>query len=101
MLTGHHMNATFTVAGDRTAFTPMFTGTQPLQVPNGLEAGWQVLPQDAYRAGELLAALSTDQQRVAIIHPSAPDDVVAGPGRQASLTNLHAIPARPPAYAQP
>src|SRR5216683_5719700 len=93
MLTGHHMNAMFTVAGDRTAFTPMFTGTQPLQVPSGLEAGWQVLPQDAYRAGELLAALSTDQQRVAIISANAPNDVVAGPGRQASLTSFQGIAA--------
>jgi hypothetical protein len=51
MLTGHHMTAIFTVAGDRTGFTPMFTGAQPLQVPSGLDAGWQVLPQDAGRAG--------------------------------------------------
>jgi hypothetical protein len=93
MLTGHHMSVMFTIAGDRTAFTPMFTGTQPLQVPSGLEAGWQVLPQDAYRAGELLAALSTDQQHVAIIDRNAPDDVVAGPGRQASLTGFQGIPA--------
>ena len=42
MLTGQHMSPIFTVAGDRTAFTPMFTGAQPLQVPNGLYAGWQV-----------------------------------------------------------
>jgi hypothetical protein len=44
MLTGHHMSAMFTVAGDRTAFTPMFTGAQPLQIPIGVYAGWQVLP---------------------------------------------------------
>jgi hypothetical protein len=67
MLTGHHMSAIFTIAGDRTAFTPMFTGAQPLQVPNGLYAGWQVLLQDAGRASELLAALCSDQQQVAII----------------------------------
>ena len=36
MLTGHHMSAMFTVAGDRTAFTPMFTGAQPLQIPSGV-----------------------------------------------------------------
>jgi hypothetical protein len=93
MLTGHHMSATFTVAGDRTAFTPMFTGSQPLQIPNGLYAGWQVLPQDAARASELLAALSRDQQQVAIIGASAPRDVVAGPGRQASLSSFQGIPA--------
>jgi hypothetical protein len=29
MLTGHHMSALFTVASDRVAFTPMFTGATP------------------------------------------------------------------------
>jgi Protein of unknown function (DUF3500) len=93
MLTGHHLSAIFTVSGDRTAFTPMFTGAQPLQIPSGLDAGWQVLPQDAGRAGELLAALSADQQQLAIIGTSAPGDVVAGPGRQASLSSYQGIPA--------
>jgi hypothetical protein len=93
MLTGHHMSAMFTVARDRTAFTPMFTGAQPLQFPSGLHAGWQALPQDAARANELLSALSADQQSVAIIGTSAPGDVLAGPGRQASLTSFQGIPA--------
>src|SRR4051794_20996532 len=93
MLTGHHMTAIFTVAGDRTAFTPMFTGAQPLQIPTGIYAGWQVLPQDAARAGELLATLSSEQQSVAIIGTTAPDDVLAGPGRQASLSSFQGIPA--------
>jgi hypothetical protein len=93
MLTGHHMSALFTVAGDRTAFTPMFTGSQPLQIPSGVYAGWQALPQDAARASELLAALSADQHRLAIIGTSAPGDVIAGPGRQASLTSFQGIPA--------
>ncbi len=91
MLTGHHMSAIFTIAGDRTAFTPMFTGAQPLQVPGGMYAGWQVLPREACRAGDLLGSLSDDQQRRAILAGSAPDDVVAGPGRQASLSTFQGI----------
>jgi Protein of unknown function (DUF3500) len=91
MLTGHHMSAIFTVSGDRTALTPMFTGAQPLMVPTGLDAGWQVLPQDASRASELLASLSSDQQPVAIIGTSAPGDVIAGPGRQSSLSTFQGI----------
>ena len=91
MLTGHHMSAIFTVAGDRTAFTPMFTGAQPLVVPTGLDAGWQVLPQDAGRASELLSALSSDQHQVAVIGTSAPGDLLEGPGRQASLTSFQGI----------
>jgi len=93
MLTGHHMTAIFTVAGDRTTFTPMFTGAQPLQNPGGLYAGWHVLPQEADRAGELLASLSSDQRSTAIISTSAPNDVIAGPGRQSSLSSFMGIPA--------
>ncbi|HLZ28208.1 MAG TPA: DUF3500 domain-containing protein [Chloroflexota bacterium] len=93
MLTGHHMSAMFTVAGDCTAFTPMFTGSQPLQIPSGAYAGWQVLPRDAARAGDLLAALSADQRQVAVIAPGAPRDVFEGPGRQASLSSFQGIAA--------
>ena len=93
MLTGHHMTAQFTVADDRTAFTPMFTGVQPLQIPTGLEAGWQVLPQDAARAIELLSSLSSDQQRTVIIDTNSPRDVIAGPGRQANLGTFQGLPA--------
>jgi hypothetical protein len=71
----------------------MFTGAQPLQYPSGVFAGWQVLPQDAARAGELLAALSAEQRRLAIIGPTAPDDLVAGPARQAGLSSFQGIPA--------
>jgi hypothetical protein len=93
MITGHHMSAMFTVAGERTAFTPMFTGSQPLMVPSGLEAGWMPLPRDAARAQELMAALSSDQQNAALLGTTAPGDVVAGPGRAESLTSFQGIPA--------
>jgi hypothetical protein len=78
MLTGHHMSAMFTIAGDRTAFTPMFTGSQPLQIPSGVYAGWQVLPQDALRASELLSALSAEQQHLTRACGQAEDDGRAG-----------------------
>jgi hypothetical protein len=92
MLTGHHMSAIFTVSRDRTGFTPMFTGAQPIQIPDGIYAGWQVLPKDAARAGDLLAALSSEQQQRATLGSVAPDDVLAGPGRQDSLTSFQGIP---------
>lgn len=93
MLTGHHMSAIFTVAGDSAGFTPMFTGAQPLQIPAGMHAGWRVLPQEARRASDLLASLSADQKHIAVLGTSAPGDVIAGPGRQASLATFQGIPA--------
>jgi hypothetical protein len=93
MLTGHHMSALFTVAGNRTAFTPMFTGAQPLRIPTGMHAGWSVLPHDADRAGTLLTSLSEPQKKVAVLAAAAPNDVLAGPGRQKSLSAFAGIPA--------
>lgn len=70
----------------------MFTGAQPLQIPTGLHAGWQALPDDAVGASALLASLNADQKRVAVLGTQAPGDVVAGPGRQASLATFAGIP---------
>jgi hypothetical protein len=91
MLTGHHMTAIFTIAGNRIAFTPMFTGAQPLQAPSGIYAGWQVLPDEAELAGELRASLSSTQQKLAIVSAMAPGDVIEGPGRQTSLSSYEGI----------
>ncbi|MBV9580640.1 MAG: DUF3500 domain-containing protein [Chloroflexi bacterium] len=93
MLTGHHMSALFTAAGDRTAFTPMFTGAQPLMVPSGLDAGLHVLPQDAERAIELLGTLSSAQQSVAILGTTPPGDLFAGPARQNALSTFQGVPS--------
>jgi hypothetical protein len=93
MITGHHMSAMFAVAGDRTAFTPMFTGSQPLMIPSGLDAGWHALPQDVSRASELLASLTSTQQGVAILGTQPPGDVIAGPGRQTALSTFQGVPA--------
>ncbi|HEY1428435.1 MAG TPA: DUF3500 domain-containing protein [Candidatus Tumulicola sp.] len=93
MFTGHHMTALFTVAGSRVGFTPMFTGAQPLRIPSGMHAGWEVLPNDAGDATDLLGSLSQAQRTTAVIGTSAPFDVVAGPGRQRSLATFQGIAA--------
>lgn len=71
----------------------MFTGSQPLQIPTGALAGWQSLPQDGTRGSELFSALSADQRAAAIIGTDAPNNVLAGPGRQQSLSSFQGIPA--------
>jgi hypothetical protein len=93
MFSGHHMAAIFTVVGNRIGFTPTFTGAQPLQIPTGLHAGWEVLPHDAGDAADLLASLSDAQRSIAVLGTSAPLDIVAGPGRQSSLATFQGIAA--------
>lgn len=68
MLTGHHMTAIFTVSGDRTAFTPMFTGSQPLQVPSGIFAGWQVEARLAtWSRHHIARSACSDDRRVPLV----------------------------------
>ena len=50
-------------------------------------------PTGAFPSGAAGAALSTDQQSVAIIGTSAPGDVVVGPGRQDGLSSYQGLPA--------
>ena len=42
---------------------------------------------------ELFSALSADQQAAAIIGTNSPNDVLAGPGRQESLSSFQGLPA--------
>jgi hypothetical protein len=76
---GEHRAAAFTIVGDRNAFTPMFTGAQLMQIPSGVHAAWQTLPQDESRGYELLSALSSDRQGIVIVGTTASGDVVVGP----------------------
>lgn len=93
LLTGHHLGATFTVAGSRVTFMPLFLGAQPALVETGLYAGAKALGHEANRGTELLLSLSPKQREVAVLSTNSFGDVVTGPGRQRSLVRYEGIPA--------
>ncbi len=93
LITGHHLGATFTVAGSRVTFMPLFLGAQPDLIETGPYAGEKVLGHEASRAQELLRSLSTQQRTAAVLSTRSFRDVVAGPGRRESLTCYEGIPA--------
>src|SRR5258705_8469530 len=93
LFTGHHIGATFTVAGSRVAFVPLFLGAAPVVVETGTYAGFQALSHEAMRGYELLPSLSPAQPKLAVLSDNFAGDVVTGVGRQRSLARYEGIPA--------
>ncbi|HLF13104.1 MAG TPA: DUF3500 domain-containing protein [Gammaproteobacteria bacterium] len=86
LIQGHHLGASFTVAGNDVGFTPLFLGAAPLATDRGPDIGWSALPNEVARGRELMAALSAAQQSAATVGDDVPSDVVNGVGRKRSLT---------------
>ena len=77
---GHHISLRFTIADgavSRTlSSTPMFLGANPAEVRDGDKKGLRVLADEEDAARALIVALSTDQQKQAIINAVAPTDIL-------------------------
>ena len=93
LVDGHHLAASFTVAGDQIAFTPLFLGAEPHEIEHGLEAGWRVLANEGELGWLMLQALDERQRAVAVLGGDIPRDVLTGPGRKGSLSEFSGIPA--------
>ena len=93
LINGHHLAASFTVVGDRVAFTPLFLGAEPHEIKSGLDAGWRVLANEGERGWRLLQALDEDQRSAAVLGDAIPRDVLTGPGRKGSLSEFAGLPA--------
>ena len=93
LLTGHHLAATFTRAGMRTTFLPLFLGAAPQEVKAGSLTGARVLSHEATRAFDLLHALTPELMREAVVAGDAINDVLTGAGRRDSLTAFEGLPA--------
>ena len=80
-LEGHHISLNFTGSGEATAVPPAFLGANPGEVKQGPRAGVRVLAAEEDLARELLASLTPEQRKEAIIGDTAPGDILAVPGR--------------------
>ena len=91
---GHHLSLHFSsVTGELTATTPMFMGSNPAVVPHGTHAGLSLLAAEAGLARELLNSLDTQQSIRVIIAATAPEDIITGNNRKASLETMAGLPA--------
>ena len=93
---GHHVSISHTIIDDRVvASTPLFFGSNPAEIRHGDLPVIRPLGEEEDVGRTLVTSLDTDQQRIAILDPIAPIDVI--------VPNLPEIPqtARPGDPAHP
>jgi hypothetical protein len=94
LITGHHLGATFTFAGERVTAAPLFLGAQPLEALTGPYAGFTVLSHEGLHALDLVGSLHPEQARVAVLSTEPYfSDVLTGVGRRNSLSRYEGLPA--------
>jgi len=99
LIQGHHMGASFTVAGENAGFTPLFLGATPLVLEDGVLAGWSALSHEVTRGAELMAALTPAQRRQALEAGEVPGDAlysVGHKGKLPAMTGLRSADMTPP-----
>ncbi len=82
---GHHVSLNFTYDGAKlVASTPQFFGSNPAEVRSGEHKGLRMLAKDEDLAIGLLATLSDDQKKKAIIAAGAPNEIFTAENRVAA-----------------
>jgi len=87
---GHHCAHNWTlVNGKAVASSPQFFGSNPAEVRVDVTGapprGTKVLRKEEEAARKLLAALSDEERKTAILSPTAPPDIITGAQRQAAI----------------
>ncbi|MBV8165203.1 MAG: DUF3500 domain-containing protein, partial [Alphaproteobacteria bacterium] len=82
---GHHLSLNFLHARDAVRVTPTFFGANPASVEHGPLTGLRVLGDEEDLGRRLVRGLDETGRRTALIAPRAFDDILTGPGREASL----------------
>jgi hypothetical protein len=91
---GHHLAQNWTIVGGRAvATTPAFFGANPADVRDGPMAGTRALAAESDLAWMLLASLTDAQRSAAVIAPAAPNDIITGAVRKASILENAGIDA--------
>lgn len=85
LIQGHHMGASFTVAGENAGFMPLFLGATPLVLEDDVLAGWSALSHEVARGAELMAALTPAQRRQALEAGEVPGDALYSVGHKGKL----------------
>jgi hypothetical protein len=90
-LGGHHVAIQVTFADGRLiGAAPSFLGANPATVPGGPFAGHRAIDGEETLARALLATLSPEQRRLAVVDAAAPPDIRSGNGRRAALGEVPA-----------
>lgn len=82
---GHHLSLNFVVSDGRVSGAPTFFGSNPAEVREGPRKGLRVLAREEDLGRDLLASLTPEQKKVAIVDPKAYPDILTTVKRQAAL----------------
>jgi hypothetical protein len=86
---GHHVAIQVTLAnGQVIGSTPSFLGSNPAVVPSGPQAGFRALAGEESLARTLLAGLTPDERRVAIVNDRAPGDILTEHAARADARSI-------------
>src|SRR5580698_4762842 len=73
---GHHFSQNFTVANGKAQDAPSFFGSNPAEVLEGQRKGLRVLAREDDLGRELIAALTAEQKKTAVVTKDVPKDIL-------------------------
>ena len=82
---GHHLSLNFTLKGGKVVGSPNFLGANPAEVREGPRKGLRVLHAEEDLGRALLASLTPEQKKTAIVAKDAYKDIITEASRTASL----------------
>ena len=83
---GHHLSQNYTVANGDVIDGPSFFGCNPAEIRQGSRKGLRTLAREDDLGIELIHLLDEQQQKVAIVEPTAYKDILTAASRKAALT---------------
>jgi hypothetical protein len=82
---GHHLSQNYTVVNSKVVDGPSFFGANPAEVRQGPRKGLRTLAGEDDLGTELIHLLDEQQQKVAIVDPTAYKDILTAASRKAAL----------------
>jgi hypothetical protein len=82
---GHHLSQNYTVVNGKVIDAPSFFGSNPAEVRQGPRKGLRTLAGEDDLGMELIHTLNEGQQKVAIVNPTAYEDILTAASRKAAL----------------
>jgi hypothetical protein len=82
---GHHLSQNYTVVNGKVVDGPSFFGANPAEVRQGSRKGLRALAGEDDLGIELIHTLDDQQQKVAIVDPTAYKDILTAASRKAAL----------------
>jgi hypothetical protein len=82
---GHHLSQNYTLVNGKVIDGPSFFGANPAEVRQGPRKGLRTLVWEDDLGIELIRALDEQQQKVAIVDPTAYEDILTAASRKAAL----------------